>query len=169
MHDSTGSLRGSSDSRTETSSSTTNTIGAACGIFDDPDSAAHASIIPSPLIPLEWRDESIESKGRIESLKQSSITEWLEQARDGIDFFSLKSARNRVINSDGRFPFRCVWNGSLRDLYLSSTTTVTGGGIYFQNRLKMTCSGVKGLGVSALPSVAEFGYVPVYTPSEQLK
>src|SRR5438105_701903 len=70
----------SSDSRTETSSSTTNTIGVPSDMSDDPTSwpSAWAKLILYP--PRAIADRLTHSKCDIERLQQSRVTEWLEQA-----------------------------------------------------------------------------------------
>src|SRR5580692_5399027 len=77
-------INNSSDSRTDTSSSTTNTIGTACDIRDNPSlwPNACASIILYSSGKLAL-NRSVHPKRHIESLKQSRIAEWLEQARHG--------------------------------------------------------------------------------------
>src|SRR6266446_4830560 len=77
-------ISNSSDSRTETSSSTTNTIGVACDMGDDLDSRSRAlaelmHIPRCESVP----DRSAQSKCGIERLKQSRLAEWLEQAFHG--------------------------------------------------------------------------------------
>src|SRR5580700_10707198 len=67
-------INNSSDSRTDTSSSTTNTIGTACDIRDP------YFIPPDGNRPA---NRSVHLKRRVECLKQSSIAEWLEKARHG--------------------------------------------------------------------------------------
>src|SRR5450432_3067430 len=77
-------INDSSDSRTDTSSSTTNTIGTACDMLDNPSLRpnACASIISYSSRKLA-PNRSVHPKRHIESLKQSSIAERLEQARHG--------------------------------------------------------------------------------------
>src|SRR5579862_582396 len=77
-------INNSSDSRTDTSSSTTNTIGTACDICDNP------NLLPNAWAPIIYTSSrklcgkpSVHLKCRVESLKQSSIAEWLEKARHG--------------------------------------------------------------------------------------
>src|ERR1700719_3545409 len=76
----------SSDSRTETSSSTTNTIGVACDISDlNSWSASLAKLMYIPIISWGARTwhRSGHSKSGIERLAQSRGAEWLEQALHG--------------------------------------------------------------------------------------
>src|SRR6202020_461193 len=78
-------INNSSDSRTDTSSSTTNTIGTACDIRDNP------KLYPNACAPIilyvkggnRATNRSVQVKRPVESLKQSSVTEWLEKARHG--------------------------------------------------------------------------------------
>src|ERR1700730_18431764 len=76
-------INNSSDSRTDTSSSTTNTIGTACDIRDNPNLWPNAC---APIIlyleqETSAANRSVHLERRVESLKQSSIAEWLEKAR----------------------------------------------------------------------------------------
>src|ERR1700730_7309475 len=77
----------SSDSRTETSSSTTNTIGVACDIGDlNSWSAVLAKLMSYPYVSPGRKNvahRSGHSKSGIEGLTQSRIAEWLEQALHG--------------------------------------------------------------------------------------
>src|SRR5258708_13568446 len=78
-------INNSSESRDDTSSSTTNTIGTACDIRDNPNLRPNAC---APIIlylnqETARRIASVHPKRRVESLKQSGIAEWLEQARHG--------------------------------------------------------------------------------------
>ncbi len=76
-------INNSSDSRTDTSSSTTNTIGTACDIRDNPNLWTNACAACYHSIPQAGNsaaNRSVPLKRRVESLKQSSIAEWLEQA-----------------------------------------------------------------------------------------
>src|SRR5256886_14321524 len=74
-------INNSSDSRTETPSSTTNTIGVPSDMGDDPTSwpSARAKFILYPP-SAAMADRLTHSKGNIERLKQSRVAEWLEQA-----------------------------------------------------------------------------------------
>src|SRR5712671_4401116 len=77
-------INNSSDSRTETSSSTTNTIGVPSDMGDDPTSwpSARAKFILYAPSAAHSRspDRLTHSKCDIERLKQSRVAEWLEQA-----------------------------------------------------------------------------------------
>src|ERR1700676_4023372 len=78
----------SSDSRTEMSSSTTNTIGVTCGICGDLDtwSAALAKLMYIPYLSLRRKNVahwSGRSKCGIERLTQGRVAERLEQALHG--------------------------------------------------------------------------------------
>src|SRR5580692_7443782 len=76
-------ISNSNDSRTDRSSSTTNTIGTACDIRDNPKlwPNACAPIILYLQQQTARGNPSVHLKRRVESLQQSSIAEWLEQAR----------------------------------------------------------------------------------------
>src|SRR5450432_350500 len=81
-------MSNSSDSRTETSSSTTNTTGVACSMCDDLDYESRALAqkniyIVFPRRGASARYRSIHSKRGIQRLKQVRIAERLEQEPDG--------------------------------------------------------------------------------------
>src|SRR6476620_4930640 len=81
-------INNSSDSRTETSSSTMNTIGMVCEVSDDLDSrsATLTKLMFVPLHPLGRKStahRSVHSKSGIERPEQSYVAEWLEQTRHG--------------------------------------------------------------------------------------
>src|SRR4029077_19867758 len=79
-------ISNSSDSRTDTSSSTTNTIGVACDMDDDLDSwsDALAECIISPSTSMAAR--SARSKRGIERPEQGRVAEWFVQALHGTIF-----------------------------------------------------------------------------------
>src|SRR5580700_1778102 len=77
-------INNSSDSRTDTSSSTTNTIGTACDIRDKRNLWSNACAQTILYLKEETAaNRSLHLKRGVESLKQSSIAEWLEKARHG--------------------------------------------------------------------------------------
>src|SRR6185369_5041352 len=73
------SIRSSNDSRTETSSSTTNTMGLAVAIGDNPTPGESVPINAIVLSRTNQGGPSFHVKCRIDGIKQSGVAEWLEQ------------------------------------------------------------------------------------------
>ena len=79
-------IRSSSDSRTETSSSTMNTIGVAMRHGTTTSAQLRMSVAYSAsllIAKIRALDRSIQCKRGIERFEQSRVAEWLEQALDG--------------------------------------------------------------------------------------